>query len=255
MLIDTHAHLNSNDYNEDFEETINRAIENDVKKIIVVGFDEKTNELAIELANKYSFIYASVGLHPTEVTNNNDYIFSLIEKQLVNKKVVAIGECGLDYYWKKETKDIQIAAFKKQIELSLKYDLPLIIHNRDASLDTLNTLRSFNCKLKGVMHAYSASKEMLKDFLDLGLNISIGGVVTFKNAITIKEVASIVPLEKLLLETDCPYLTPSPYRGKRNEPAYVKYICEEISKIRNISYEELSKATSENAIKLFNMEG
>ena len=250
MLVDTHVHLNAKKFNDNLEEVIQRALDNDVETMIVIGYDKDTNQRAIELAEKYPFIYATVGFHPTDARyiKANDY--ELLVKQLKHPKVVGIGECGLDFYWDKKYIDEQIEVFKRQIELSQQYNLPLIIHMREASEATYNVLREYK-GLKGIMHCYSGSPEMVKNFLDLGLHISLGGPVTFLNGHKPKEVAKIVPIDRLLIETDAPYLSPHPFRGKTNEPARVKLVAEEIARLRNISYEQLAKHTTINAYRLF----
>ncbi len=252
MLIDTHCHLNSHKFKDNYEDVIKRALDNDVKVMIVVGFDHETNAKAIELAEKYPFIYATVGFHPTDAKDIKEKDFEKLIPLLKHEKVVAIGECGLDFYWDKDHIEKQIKVFERQIELSLEYDLPLIIHMRDASEATYNVLSEYE-NLKGIMHCYSGSKEMSEMFVNLGLHISLGGPVTFKNGHKPKSVAEMVPLERLLVETDSPYLSPHPFRGKTNEPAKVKLIAEEIARIRNISYKEIARITSDNAIKLFGL--
>jgi len=252
MLIDTHVHLNADQFKDNVEEVIQRALENDVKKMIVIGFDTKTNLKAISLAEQYSFIYATVGFHPTDATKVTDKDKELLLEQLQNNKVVGIGECGLDFYWDKDHKETQIELFKWHIEISKKMDLPLIIHMRDATEVTYKVLSEYK-DIKGIMHCYSGSAEMAPLFIDLGLHISLGGPVTFKNGIKPKEVAKVVPIDKLLIETDSPYLSPHPFRGKTNEPFRVKLVAEEISRIREVSYQEIAKHTTNNAIKLFNL--
>lgn len=252
MLVDTHCHLNSHKFKDNVDEVIKRALENDVKVMIVVGFDHETNQKAIELAEKYSFIYATVGFHPTEAKDIKEEDFDLLIPLLKHEKVVGIGECGLDFYWDKEHIERQIEVFQRQIELSFEYDLPLIIHMRDASEATYNVLSDFK-NLKGIMHCYSGSKEMSELFIRLGLHISLGGPVTFKNGHKPKSVAEVVPLEKLLVETDSPYLSPHPFRGKTNEPAKVKLVAEEIARLKNMSYKEIADITTKNAIELFDL--
>lgn len=252
MLIDTHVHLNSSKFDDILEEVINRAVANDVTKMIVVGFDKETNTRAIELAEQYPFIYATVGYHPTDAKDINESDFELLIKQLSHEKVVGIGECGLDFYWDKDHIDQQLAVFRRQIDLSLKLNLPIIIHMRDASEATYNVLSDYK-GLKGVMHCYSGSAEMAPLFIDMGLLISLGGPVTFKNGRRPKEVAKQISLEKLLIETDSPYLSPHPFRGKTNEPARVKLVAEEISRIKGVSYQEIAKQTTRNALALFNI--
>lgn len=252
MLIDTHCHLNSHKFKDNLDEVINRALNNDVKVMIVVGFDHETNKKAIELAEKYPFIYATVGFHPTDAKDIEEDDFDKLIPLLNHDKVIGVGECGLDFYWDKEHIEKQIQVFKRQIELSLEYNLPLIIHMRDASEATYNVLSEYE-NLKGIMHCYSGSKEMSEMFIKLGLHISLGGPVTFKNGHKPKSVAEVVPLEKLLVETDSPYLAPHPFRGKTNEPAKVKLIAEEIAKIKNMSYKDIADITSRNAIELFDL--
>lgn len=252
MLIDTHVHLNSEKFEDDYKEVIERAISNGVKKMIVVGFDKETNKRAIELAMEYDFLYASVGFHPTIAHEIKAEDYDLLTEQLQHEKVLAIGECGLDFYWDKDHKIEQVEVFKRHIELSFKYNKAIIIHMRDATEATYDVLKEYN-DIKGVMHCYSGSSEMALKFIDLGLYISLGGPVTFKNGHKPKDVASKIDIRKLLVETDAPYLAPHPYRGKRNEPGYVKLVAEEIAKIKNISLEEVSTITSKNAMKLFNI--
>ena len=252
MLIDTHCHLNAEQFNEDLQEVIDRALENGVTKMIVIGFDHETNKRAIELAHTYDFIYATVGFHPTEAKDIKDEDFEILKDLLKDERVVGIGECGLDYYWDKDHKDEQDWVFRKQIEWSIELDLPLIIHMRDATEATYNVLKDYE-GLKGIMHCYSGSKEMVQSFVDLGLHISLGGPVTFKNAKVPKEVAQIIPNEKLLVETDSPYLSPHPFRGKRNEPARVRLVAEMISELRNEPIEYIEKITTNNATRLFKL--
>lgn len=252
MLIDTHVHLNSDKLYQDLENVINRAIQNDVKEMIVVGFDKITNKRAIEIAEKYPFIYATVGYHPTEAKDITKEDFELLRKQLAHKKVVAVGECGLDFYWDKEHAEEQIEVLKTQIELSKEFNKPLVIHMRDASEATYNVLSDYD-HLKGVMHCYSGSAEMAPLFIELGLHISLGGPVTFKNGHKPKKVAESIDLDYLLVETDSPYLSPHPFRGKTNEPFRVKLVAEEIARLRGLTYKEIADLTTKNARKLFNL--
>lgn len=250
MLIDTHVHLNSDKLYSDLENVIKRAINNDVKQMIVVGFDHQTNKRAIEIAEKYPFIYATVGYHPTDAKEVTEKDFELLKVMLKHPKVVGIGECGLDFYWDKEFIDQQVEVFRKHIELSLEFHKPLIIHMRDASEATYNVLSEYD-NLKGVMHCYSGSAEMAPLFIELGLLISLGGPVTFKNGHKPKKVAEMIDLDYLLVETDSPYLSPHPFRGKTNEPSRVKLVAEEIARIKNVTYTEVANKTSETAARLF----
>ena len=252
-MIDTHSHLFADEFKDDLDSCVNRCKENNINKVILVGFSEETNLKAQLLSEKYDIFYPTAGLHPSDA--REDYLeqFKYLEEFIKNNKVYAIGECGLDYYWDKTYKEEQKKLFELQCELAIKNDLPIIVHMRDATLDAYNILKNYKGKIKGVMHCYSGSAEMALEFIKLGLHISLGGPVTFKNAKEPKEVARIIPVDKLLIETDCPYLAPTPYRGKRNESSYVKLVCEEISNIRGISIEELERITDDNANKLFNL--
>jgi len=252
MYIDTHVHLNNDDLYKNVDHYIQKAHAENVQKMLVIGFDDLTNKRAIELAERYAFIYASVGFHPTDAKNIEAKDFEHLETLLKHEKVHAIGECGLDFYWDKDNETKQIDVFEKQIELSKRYDLPLVIHMRDAQEKTFEVLKK-HAPLKGVMHCYSGSKEMAERFLGLGLHISLGGPVTFKNAKVPKEVAKIVPENKLLIETDAPFLAPHPYRGKQNDSSYLPFIAKMIAELREAPLEHIAKLTTDNAVKLFNL--
>lgn len=252
MYFDTHAHLNAEQYNEDLQEVIDRALAEGISRIVVVGFDRPTIKRAMELAEQYDFIYASVGWHPVDAIDMTTEDLLWIEELASHPKVVALGEMGLDYYWDKSPKDIQKEVFRKQIQLAKKVKLPIIIHNRDATADIVEILREEGAKeVGGIMHCFSGSPEIAQECVEMNFYISLGGPVTFKNARKPKEVAEVIPLNKLLIETDCPYLAPHPYRGKRNEPSYVKLVAEQIAEIKQLSVEEVARATTENAKKLF----
>lgn len=252
MLFDTHVHLNASQFAEDEEEVIKRAQSEGVENMVVVGFDKETIQGAIRIAEKYDFIYASVGWHPVDAIDMKDEDLIWIEKLAGHPKVVALGEMGLDYYWDKSPKDIQKDVFRKQIRLAKKVKLPIIIHNREATQDIVDILKEEGAEeVGGIMHCFSGSIETAKECIAMNFYISFGGPVTFKNAKKPKEVATELPLEKLLIETDCPYLTPHPYRGKRNEPAYVKLVAEQIAELKGVSFEEVARQTSKNAKKVF----
>ena len=253
-MIDSHSHLFADEFNDDLDECINRCKENNVNKIVLVGFSPETNQKAQELSRKYPIFYPTAGVHPSDVRENYEEQFQNLLEFIDNNKVYAIGECGLDYYWDITYKEEQKAIFKLQCELAIERNLPIIVHMRDATNDAYNILKEYKGRLSGVMHCYSGSKEMAMEFLKLGFYISLGGPVTFKNAKEPKKVCEIVPLDRLLIETDCPYLAPTPNRGKRNESSYVKLVCEEIARIRGISFSEVEKATEENAIRLFKLD-
>lgn len=254
MLIDTHVHLNADHYDEDLDEVIERARELGVSHFVVIGFDNKTIDRTMDLIDKYEDVYGVIGWHPVDAIDCTDADLKRIEELSSHPKIVGIGETGLDYHWDKSPKDIQKEVFKAQIALAKRVNLPLVIHNREATGDVVEILESEDAgAVGGIMHAFSSSPEIADRLLKINFMISLGGPVTFKNAKQPKEIAKHVPLEKLLIETDAPFLTPHPYRGKRNEPAYVKLVAEEIAALRNISFEEVAKATSENALKIYNI--
>lgn len=252
MLFDTHVHLNDEQYAEDLEAVIERARQEGVENMVVVGFDDKTITRAMELVEKYDFLYASVGWHPVDAIDMTEKDLNRIEELASHPKVVALGEMGLDYHWDKSPKEIQKEVFRKQIRLAKKVQLPIIIHNREATQDIIDILQEEKAEdVGGIMHCFSGSAESARICLDMNFYISLGGPVTFKNAKKPKEVAAEVPLDRLLIETDCPYLAPHPHRGKRNEPAYVKLVAEQIAELKGLSLEEIAEATSANARKLF----
>jgi TatD DNase family protein len=254
MLFDTHVHLNAEQFEDDLSEVIERATRAGVERMVVVGFDRPTIEKAMELVKTYDFIYASVGWHPVDAIDMTDEDLVWIEELSSHPKVVALGEMGLDYYWDKSPKDIQQEVFRKQIRLAKKVKLPIIIHNREATADLVTILKEEGAhEVGGIMHCFSGSVEVAKECMEMNFYISLGGPVTFKNAKKPKEVAKEVPLDKLLIETDCPYLAPHPYRGKRNEPAYVKLVAEQIAELKGISLADVAKKTTENAKKIFDI--
>ena len=249
-MIDTHSHLFAEEFNNDLDECINRCKESNINKIMLVGFSKETNIKAQELAKKYDIFYPTAGIHPDEACKEYMDKYNELVDFIKNNKVYAIGECGLDYYWDTTYKAEQKELLKLQCELAIKNDLPIIIHMREATKDTYDILKEYK-GLRGVMHCYSGSYEMALEFIKLGFYISLGGPVTFKNAKEPKIVAANIPLDRLLIETDCPYLAPTPFRGKRNESSYVKYVCAEIAKLRGLSEEEIDEITTKNACELF----
>lgn len=254
MLFDTHVHLNARQYAKDRTEVIERAFEAGVSHMVVVGFNHETIPLALEIAEQYETIYAAIGWHPVDAIDCKDEDLKWIEDLSTHPKVVALGEMGLDYHWDRSPKDVQKEIFRKQIQLAKKLNMPIVIHNREATEDVIQILQEENAKdVGGIIHCYSDSIEYLETCLEMNFYISLGGPVTFKNATLPKEVAKAVPLNKLLIETDAPYLTPHPYRGKRNEPAYVTYVAKKIAELKGISYETLCEATTQNAFRLFNI--
>ncbi len=250
-MIDSHCHLYDKAFKEDFDEVYNRALNKKINKFLMVGCNKESNLEVIDIQKKYKESFATVGVHPSYVNETEEEYFSELEQLIKNNKIYGIGECGLDYYWTKDNIDKQKEYFIKQIELGIKYDLPLVIHCRDAVEDMYNILSNYKGKLKYVLHGYSGSVEMAKRFVLLGAYLGIGGVVTFKNAKSVKETVKEIDIKHLLLETDCPYLTPSPYRGTRNEPSYIELIALEIANIKNISLNEVIEITDKNTSELF----
>ena len=247
-MIDTHCHLEKEDY-DNIDEIIDTCKKEGIEKLIVSGHDLKSSIEAIELTKKYDVVYASIGFLPNVLDNIENNSILELEKLINNDKVVAIGEIGLDYHWYKDNKEEQKELFIKQLDLAKKYNKPVVIHSRDSISDCYNILKEAN--IKGTMHCYSGSVEMAKEFIKIGFNISIGGVSTFKNSNTIKNVIKEIPLEYILLETDSPYLTPEPFRGKKNYPYYVKYVAMKIAEIKGIDIDMVVNATTMNATKLF----
>ncbi|HAH18972.1 TatD family hydrolase [uncultured Eubacterium sp.] len=258
MIFDTHAHYDDEAFAEDRSKLLLSMKENNVDKIVDVGADMASTKEAVELAYNYDFIYAAVGVHPSEVEEMSEHDIETLRKYIIDdsaredKKIVAIGEIGLDYHWEEPSRTLQKEWFAKQLELAQELEMPIIIHSRDAAEDTYEILKVYaEHGLKGVMHCYSYSVEMAKKYVDMGLYIGIGGVLTFKNAKKLKEVAAEIPLEKIVLETDCPYMAPEPHRGKRNDSTYIKYVVKVLAEIKGISEEEVERVTFENACKLY----
>lgn len=252
MFVDTHCHLNSEALYRKYEEVINEAMNNGVKLFIVPGFDLETSKIAIELATKYNNIYAAIGFHPTEIKNYGEIEYKWLEENAVNPKVVAIGEIGYDFHWDTTTKEEQEASFIRQIEIAKKVNKPLIIHSRDAMQITYQTLKEQEANIiGGVMHSFSGSIEMANEFIKLNFYIGLGGPVTFTNAKEPKIVATNIDINYLITETDSPYLTPHPYRGKENGPKYIPLIAEEISFLRDMDIKDFEKIVFLNALRLF----
>lgn len=247
-LIDTHAHI---DMYENWEEICNNAVNNGIKKIIIPSVELKYFQKVLDIANKRENLYCMLGIFPSEAKTWNDEILDTIRELSKNKKVVGIGEIGLDYYWDKTFNEKQQEIFIKQIKLANELNLSIAVHDREAHKDSFDILKEYNKNSKVVFHCFSGSPEFAMECIKEGWYIALGGVVTFKNAIKAKDTAKIVPLDRLLLETDSPYLTPVPYRGKENQPTYVKYVAEEIAKLRNIDVEKIMTNTSKNAESVF----
>ena len=254
---DTHSHYNDEKFDEDRKQIIKETKEDGITLFNCVGYDLPSSKFAYELASTYPFVYSICGISPNDVVTKLEDIDSQITeienllKNDKNNRIIAIGEIGLDYYWNKENKDIQKITFKKQIELANKYELPIVIHTREAIQDTLDILRKNNVEKKGVFHCCPLNRELIKEALKLGFYISFAGPITFKNSKNAEEVVNMVPLDRILIETDSPYLAPEPKRGTRNDSRNVKYIAEKIAVFKQKSIEEIAKQTYKNALTIF----
>ena len=251
-LIDSHVHLDDDRFDSDRTEIINKLKDDGIELILNPGADLATSKKAVKIADEYSFIYAAVGCHPHDSKYMNDETMNVFRELSKNKKVIAIGEIGLDYYYDNSDRETQKKWFREQIKLANELDMPYIVHDRDAHEDLFKIMKEeAKSNTRGVLHCYSGSVEMAKEFTKLGFCISLAGPVTFKKAKIPKMVAKEIPLDKLLIETDSPYLTPEPYRGRRNEPKFVRYVAEEIANIRNVSLGAIIESTNQNFKKLF----
>ena len=249
-FFDTHAHYNDEKFEEDRDIIINQIKENNIKYVTVVGYNIESSIKAIEIANKYDNIYATVGISPNDLESEID--LEKIESLAQDKKVVAIGEIGLDYYWNKENKDLQKDIFVKQIEIANKMELPISIHTREALYDTLDILKNrIKVKNTGIFHCCPLNIELIKEAVKLGFYISFSGNITFKNSKNANKCIEAVPIDKLLIETDSPYMTPEPYRGKRNNSIYVKLVAQKIAEVRNMELTDIAKITLENGKKVY----
>lgn len=249
-LIDTHCHLEMGKFDPDREAVIKRAIDAGLEAMITIGSDVKSNPLALEIARLHESVYCSVGIHPHDAVDLTGEVLAELERWTFEEKVVAVGETGLDYHYMRSPKQTQMDAFSRQLSLAVRRGIPAIIHSREAEADTMRMLRESGVS-RGVLHCFSGEPAMAEEAMSMGLYISIAGPVTFKNAALLREVVKVVPDDYLLVETDSPYLTPAPHRGKRNEPAYVKYVAEEIAHIRGVSLADISRITTLNAKRLF----
>ncbi len=254
MLIDSHAHLNDERFDDDREQVINSLIKSGIELVLNPSYDLESSKISVNMAKQYSMIYAAVGTHPHDSKDMNDDTLEIYKSYALEDKVIAIGEIGLDYHYNNSSRDVQKKWFREQIRLAKSLDMPYIVHDREAHEDIFNIMKEeMNSGARGILHCYSGSVEMAREFIKMGFMISLGGPVTFKNAKVAKKVALEIPLEYLLIETDSPYMAPEPNRGKRNEPSYVKYVAEEIAKIKNIEYNQVVEKTNANFKKLFDL--
>lgn len=254
MIFETHAHYDDDRFVEDQDALIRSMPEKGIGRIINVGASIESTRTTLELAEKYDYVYAAVGVHPSDIAGLNEETFAWLREQTSFGKTVAVGEIGLDYYWDKEesVQEKQRYWFERQMELARETNLPVIIHSRDAAEDTMNLMKRIHAEeIPGVIHCYSYSKEMAQEFIKMGYYIGVGGVVTFKNAKKLKETVENIPLERILLETDCPYMAPEPHRGERNDSSYIPYVIAKIAELKGITAEEVERVTEQNARTLF----
>ncbi|WP_090174806.1 TatD family hydrolase [Eubacterium oxidoreducens] len=257
MIFETHAHYDDDKFDENRDELLKQLPLNGIGYVVDVGANLESTKKAIKLSEQYDYIYASVGVHPSDIEDLNEESYDWLGQQMKHKKVVAVGEIGLDYYWEKEDaiRQRQKYWFSRQIELAKKGNLPIIIHSREAAQDTIAVMKESHAEeVPGIIHCYSYSKELAKIFLDMGYYLGIGGVVTFKNARKLVETVKETPMDRLLLETDCPYLAPEPNRGRLNSSLNLIYVADKIAEIKNLTREEVITITTQNAKKLYRID-
>ena len=255
MIFESHAHYEDARFDEDRKALLSSFPQKGIDYVVNVGSSLKTTQQSIALAKQYDFIYAAAGVHPEETAELNEENFAWLCEQMKQEKVVAVGEIGLDYHWDEPERKIQKVWFERQIALARQVSLPMIIHSRDAAQDTLDIMKV--CKAEeagGVIHCFSYGVEMAREYLNMGFYIGIGGVLTFKNAKKLKEVAKYVPLDRILLETDCPYMAPEPHRGKRNSSIYLSYVAETLATIKGVDVEEVYQTTRENGKQMYRIQ-
>ena len=254
MIFETHAHYDDKKFDVDREELLNSMKEQGIGTIVNVGSDMETSRWTVEAVKRYSMMYGAVGVHPSETEGMTQKDIDILKELSQQEKIVAIGEIGLDYYWDEPDRQIQKKWFEEQMNLAREVHLPIIIHSRDAAKDTRDMMAAAHAEdIGGVVHCYSYSKEMAREFLNMGFYIGVGGVVTFKNARNLKETVAYAPMDRIVLETDCPYLAPEPNRGKRNSSLNLVYVAKAIGEIKGISADEVIKVTEKNARKLYRM--
>jgi TatD DNase family protein len=255
MIFETHAHYDDEKFDGDRVELLSHLLkENNIGNIVNVGASFRGCKDSLKLAESYDNVYAAIGIHPEEIDDASDEVLEWIRENASNPKVVAIGEIGLDYYWVKdpEGRAKQRIWFDKQMDLAKEVNLPVVIHSREAAEDTFNTIKSYNIQdVKGIVHCYSYSKELALEYVKMGWYIGVGGVVTFKNGKKLVETVEAIPLENIVLETDCPYMAPEPHRGSRNSSIYLKYVSEKIAQLKGVSVEEVERITYENALRIY----
>ncbi|MBQ8198717.1 MAG: TatD family hydrolase [Lachnospiraceae bacterium] len=250
-MIDSHAHYDDEAFDGDREELLASVFESGIRKVINVGASMESCRTTLALSEAYESVYAALGVHPSDTAHLTETDMEWLKEKSALKKVVAIGEIGLDYYWDEPDREIQKKWFQRQLDLAKEVKLPVVIHSREAAADTIGILKEYDGDLIGVIHCYSYTKESAREFLEMGYSFGIGGVLTFKNAKKLKEAVSYIPMDRILLETDCPYLAPEPNRGKRNSSLYIPYVVQVMAQLKGISEEEVIRITSENTERLF----
>ena len=254
MIFETHAHYNDEAFREDREEILARLMDRGIGRVVNIASDLDSIDECLDLAHRYPFMYCALGIHPSDSAPLTDRLLAGIRYKLDDPRVVAVGEIGLDYYWDTPDREIQKHWFEAQLEMAREADLPVVIHSREAAQDTMQLMRDHRAQeIGGVVHCYSYSLELAREFVKMGFFIGIGGVVTFKNARKLKEVAAGIPLDNIVLETDSPYLAPVPFRGKRNSSLNLPYVAEAVAQLREISTEEVIARTEENAERLYRL--
>ena len=254
MIFDTHAHYDDEAFNEDRDAVLRSLAEHGIEAVVNVGASIQTTKNTLELMKKYPFVYGAVGVHPSETAELNDHLFDWLRHVSEEEKVVAIGEIGLDYHWDEPEPELQKAWFVRQLGLAREKKLPVIIHSRDAAKDTLDIMKAEKAgEIGGVIHCYSYTKESVKAFYDMNFYFGIGGVLTFKNGKKLVEAVDVIPLDRIVLETDCPYLAPVPNRGKRNDSSNIQYVVEKLAEIKGKTAQEIIDITNENARRLYRL--
>lgn len=253
MIFDTHTHYDDEAFDEDRETLFNEITANGIDTIVNIGADIESSRQTLLLTKQYDFIYGAVGVHPSEIKDLTEADMDQLLTWSKEEKIVAIGEIGLDYHYPETDKELQKKWFIRQLALAKEADLPVVVHSREAAADTLAIIREYGPPKSGVVHCFSYTKEMAQEYVSLGYYIGIGGVITFKNAKKLAEAAEVIPIDRIVLETDCPYLAPEPHRGQRNSSLYLPYVAKELAKIKHVSYEELINVTGENARRLYRL--
>lgn len=253
LIFDTHAHYDDRKFNEDRDVLLNALPQQGIGRVVNVGASLSSCKTTMDLANSYDFIYAAIGVHPTDIGGLNEESFAWLKNMLMEEKAVAVGEIGLDYYWKDTDPRQQIEWFVRQLELAGELKKPVVIHSRDAAADTLDIMKGYGRDLGGIIHCFSYSVELAREYLNMGYYLGIGGVLTFSNGRKLREVVEYAPLEQLVLETDCPYLAPSPHRGERNSSLWLPLVVDKIAEIKGISREQVIRTTWDNGNRAYNL--